>query len=278
MYAKQTIHARLLIILLAGTTAAKAIDTTGEIQVGDSAEKVRTALGEPRGSIHAGAYALLQFDRGRVELRDGVVASVDLVSDAEATARRLEQAEQYRAAQERQAELREQRRIEGLDVRDRATENAEFLAASGERQIEFWKNFRRSYPDVPVDAEHAAALARRDADRKKEETERRLAHMEQRVSDAEERARDAEEEAKDARRDARRRYVYYGQSYPVYGYPVVYPIGTNCSAYQPTYPITRYPYSHGYTQWGPGTTVHAATTYVAPTSYSSSGLRVNLRF
>ncbi len=268
---------RVAVLLLASTLACPFAPLANDITVGDSADRVREVLGEPRGSIHSGSYEMFQYDRGRVELRDGVVTNLELVTAEEAAVLKIERERQARELKERQAAQREQRRLEGLEIRDRALNNPDFLASSGTRQVEFWEDFHRRYPDVPVHAEYTAAAAKRDADREKAETERRLADMEKRVSDAEARAKEAEENAKDAQRDARdarRRVVYYP---PYYGYPVYTP-STNQSTYRPTYPTTVYPYSHGYSYWSTPTTVRPANSCATTTFGSSSGLRVNVSY
>ncbi|MCE9615713.1 MAG: hypothetical protein K8T26_15700 [Lentisphaerae bacterium] len=273
---------RLILFLTAGLTVATAL--AGDINVGDPAERVRTVLGEPRGHIRSGTYELLQYDRGRVEVRDGVVTQVTLVSAEEAATLKIEREQQYREAQARQAAKREQRRVEGLAARDRALANPDFLASSGERQVEYWSSFRGQYPDVPVDSEYAAALAKRDRERQEAETQQRLAAMEQRVSEAEQRARDAEQNAEEARRNAERRYVYVAP--PYYRYPTPYcppvPPQTNRTAWQPTYPATGWnadlPYTHGYTSWASPHYVVRPSSVCTPPPRPSPGMRVSVNF
>lgn len=192
------------LFLLAGAPA-----WAEDVVVGDSTEKVYSVLGTPRGAVRSGTLELLQFDRGRVEIRDGVVTEVELVSEEEARARQEERARQAAELRARREAWREQQRLAGIEARDRAIANPEFLASSGDRQVEFWDSFRRRFPDVPVESEYTAALAKRDREAEAAATERRLADMERRVADAEARAKQAEKDAEDAKRDSRRRQVYY---------------------------------------------------------------------
>ncbi len=182
-------------------------------QIGDSADTVRELMGSPRGSIRSETVELLQYDRGRITLREGQVTELDLVSATEAEQRRLErqrQAEERRYQQELQ---REHLRLAGIEARDRALRNPDFMASSGAHQAAFWESFRRRYPDVSVESEYAAALAKRDAQWQQAENDRRLAQMEARVRDAEAQARQAQNDARQAQRDSRRRQVYYVPPY-----------------------------------------------------------------
>ena len=227
---------------------AAAAELPAEILVGDSPAKVRAELGEPTGSIRAENYELLQFDRGRVEIRDGAVTRVELVSAEEASRLRMLREQEARDLKVRQEQERIQRKADGTEARDRALQNPDFLNSSGDRQVQFWEDFRRRYPEVPVGSEYAAALARRDADFAPVGGRTSSCPGEQRVADAEVRAENAERDAEEARRNSRRSYVYYGT--PIYyGQPACPPLRRNYT-YGPSYPRTGYPYSHGYSTWG----------------------------
>lgn len=224
---------RLPLLMLAATLLA-AVGWADDIQKGDSAARVQEVLGEPNASLRSGGYEILQYDRGRIELRDGVVTEATLVSEEEAVTLK---AERLRAAidrRERQAVAREQRRLEGLAERDRTLASADFLAASGARQAEYWETFQKRYPLVPIQPEYAAALAKRDDERKLAEADQRLANMERRLADAEQQAREAQDAAREAQQDRGRRYVTYLTpyvDYPYWGHPPVSAFGSGFPAY-----------------------------------------------
>ena len=75
-----------------------------EIEVGDARAFVIEILGEPEGRMGSEDYELLYFNRGQVELVNGKVTSVNLVSEAEAAKREavriMEAQERQRAADE----------------------------------------------------------------------------------------------------------------------------------------------------------------------------------
>lgn len=222
--------ATLLGLILLAVAPARAED----VAVGDPAEKVYSVLGTPRGAVRSGTLELLQFDRGRVEIREGVVTEVDLVSEEEARARQEDRARQAAELQAKREAYREQQLLAGIEARDRANANPEFLASSGSRQLEFWDSFRRRFPGVPVESEYTAALAKRDREAEAAATEKRLAEMERRVADAEDRAEQAEKDAEDAKRDSRRRQVYYLPPYVNVPYPYGYRTVSNPPGYTPS--------------------------------------------
>ena len=214
-----TATSKTLMIVLTLSIPIVPITVTGaELAIGDSLEAVQAILGNPRGSITSGTYQLLQFERGRVELRDGVVAKRDIVSVQEARARQIRRKQLAEARRIADAERRAQRYAEGMDARHRASASDDFEQLSGREQMNFWQRFRKRYPNVRVDIEYAAAVARDRRDVEDRKKERRLAEMERRIEDAEARARDAERQAEERVRRSRRTYVTYASPFiPVYG-------------------------------------------------------------
>lgn len=237
-------------------------------QIGDPAARVRELLGEPRGSIRSGTVEMMQYDRGRVVIREGVVAELELVSEEVATAQKLERARQAEDLQRARDLWREQQRVAGIEIRDRAVNSPEFQSSSGTRQVEFWTSFRRRYPDVPVDPEYTAALARRDSESAKAETDRRLASMELRVAEADARARQAEADAKQAERNNRRRYVYYA---PPYGGHYTYPVCPPTSSV----PRTSTPYIGGSYTYGTFGSPYVQRPSSIPTPASGMTIRLS---
>jgi hypothetical protein len=205
-----------LIVAVTLLTAVASFAASQDVKLGDTFASVKAALGEPRGFIKDSTYQLLQYDRGRVELHDGLVSSVNIVSEEEAERMRIKR---ERFAEERRlaaALRREQLRIEGLQALEQVRSDPEYDALSAEKQVAFWKSFKKRYPDVPLGEEYASALERHKLELEHQEMEQRIAALESRVREAESRADQAEWETS---RDNSRRYTFYS----AYTYPVYYP-------------------------------------------------------
>jgi hypothetical protein len=181
----------------------------GDMGVGASIEEVHAALGRPNGYIKVGAHEMLVYDRGRVELRDGLVTDFHLVSEEEARARKLERKRRRSERLAAERERREQLRVDGKALKQEKQSDPLFAALSARERLAFWRTFRKRYPDVDVDAEYAAALAERERELEQELLQRRVDALEQRVAAAEQRARRAEPEAAWAGSTSRRVYVNY---------------------------------------------------------------------
>jgi hypothetical protein len=189
-----------------------------EVEVGDTEAMVREALGPPMEYVRIGEESLLTYDRGKVELRDGKVTAVALVSAEEARAMRLQRKQEQN---ERTAVLAEQRRERisaGTALKERKLADPAFLAAPGSEQVAFWNGFRQSYPEVDIAAEYAQALARWQQEQDAAEQRERVAALERRVAAAEQRAREAELTA--ARAAAEGISVYATHYTPYVVYPV----------------------------------------------------------
>ena len=167
-----------------------------EIRPGDNLEQVRVTLGTPRGQAESGGRLLLYYERGEVELQDGVVTRVALLSrdahEAE-SARRAAEAQRLREADEiRRARLR----TEGEALKARQLADPDFRRASPARQVAFWEDFVRRYPDVPGHEELLLARLRfaeqQEQERKEAENTERLARLEARLAESEARALAAE--------------------------------------------------------------------------------------
>ncbi|MCX7590626.1 MAG: hypothetical protein N2255_03255, partial [Kiritimatiellae bacterium] len=179
-----------MIFLVAGYARAQ------EVKVGDDLETVVKVLGAPKGWIQAGSVQVYYYDLGRVEMKDGRVTRVELMTPEEA-ALLAEQREARLRQQEKELAARRRELVaEGMALKEKMLASPDFTNAPASFQVEFWKEFMTRYPDVPVEAEYATARARLAA----EEAERRLKELEQRVAEAENRARHAEEVADDRAR------------------------------------------------------------------------------
>jgi hypothetical protein len=195
-----------------------------EVNVGDSYEQVLSVLGPPQGTIKTDHYALLTYERGKVEFRGGKATLVSLVSPEEAVRRREEQARQEAEARRLAAIQREALRQEGLAVLAERRADPELMAQTPAIQVEFWRRFRAKYPDVDCKPEYAAALQQYEAEVAAQERDRQIqadmARLEDRVKDAEQRAAEAEERAQRAQRN----YYGTGYYYPGAWYTPAYPV------------------------------------------------------
>jgi PAS domain-containing protein len=172
-----------------------------DVPLGATLEQVRTTLGPARGQAEAADRLLLYYERGEVELQDGVVIRVALMPRAEfdaGAAQRAAEAQRLRDAQEiRRAELR----AEGEALKTRQLADPIFRGASPERQVAFWEDFSRRYPDVPASEELLLSRLQlgeeRDKQRKEAENAERLARLEARIVEAEARTVEAEQVARE---------------------------------------------------------------------------------
>ena len=178
----------------------------GEVSLGDSEQAVRDQLGVPSGYIRSGSYLLLIYDRGKVEFEDGEVVDFNLVSAEEARERKAQREQRRKELAEKRAAQRVSQRAEAVALKEKTLSDPVFMASSIEKQLEFWRSFRRKYPNVPVDAEYAAALAKRKEQQEELAAEERLLEMEKRVAQAEAEAEEARRDAEEGRRS--RRYIY----------------------------------------------------------------------
>jgi len=168
-----------------------------EIQPGDNLAHVRETLGAPRGQAESGGRLLLYYERGEVELQDGVVTRAALLSrdDHEAeTARRAAKARRLRDEREiNRARLT----TEGEELKARKLADPAFRSGSAAAQVAFWEDFSRRYPDVPGREELLLARLRlaeeNEAKRREAETAERIARLEARRAAAEARAAEAAE-------------------------------------------------------------------------------------
>ncbi len=161
------------LIIFAGSLAT----SHGDVAVGDTRETVMETLGEPEGKVEATGQEALSYDRGHVILRNGRVVSHSIVSE--------EEAQNRRAASDT---AREERREEGLALRERILEDPEFAESPRDR-LAYLEVFRQRYPDVDVGFEHAVAARQVEA-----EEQRELRELELRFVEAEKMAELAEEQ------------------------------------------------------------------------------------
>ncbi|HEY4302646.1 MAG TPA: hypothetical protein VGM73_17375 [Candidatus Didemnitutus sp.] len=167
------------LILLTGLGAAVA---GAEVKVGDSLSDVRQSLGASRGDLKIKQREILYFERGTVELQNGVVTRSELMSDSDFAAfTAKKQAADARAAAERDRVI-----AEGEAVKARKLVDGTFSATPFSYQVAYWQNFAVHYPGVSVADELALARSRlADQLNRQAATEERLADLESRMDNAE---------------------------------------------------------------------------------------------
>jgi hypothetical protein len=163
-----------------------------EVQRGDSLDHVRNTLGAPRGELSRGDIQVLVYDRGEVELRDGVVSKV-LLRSADEQAAYAQRAEEQNARARQENEARRARLLsEGEALKERKLADPNFVNAPASAQLSFWLDFARAYPEVPVADLLLSARNRVAAEYAADERRRRqdetIAALERRVAEAEARA------------------------------------------------------------------------------------------
>jgi hypothetical protein len=120
----------ILAVVLAGVLGVARANA--EIRLGDPVEKVRQELGEPSARMQSGGLEIMLFDRTRVEVRNGKVVGLRLVSqdeparvDAEASEAKLAELSARAAEAEREAKIAElERRIRRAEEEVRAARDA----------------------------------------------------------------------------------------------------------------------------------------------------------
>lgn len=195
-------------VMLVGLVAV-VLGARADVKVGDSRQQVIDELGVPQGEIAAGAYEMLTFERGKVELRDGKVAKLELVSVEQLERARELRAQAAVAAEKAAAEARLKRIAEGTEVRKRKLADSAFMLSTASERVSYWQGFKKLYPEIALGDEYTAALKELEQQlalqRVDREREAKVEDLERRVADAEARARQAEQQ--------RGSYVYTEYNY-----------------------------------------------------------------
>ena len=187
------------------------------VEVGDARSEVVAELGAPVGAITLADEELLYFERGSVRLRDGRVASVQLVTAEEARKRREIEAAAAARAAATAAAVAARRKAEGEAVLRAWLEDPAFRSAPLPEQVARWEEFARRYPEVQMAGYLSEVTRRVEELRAREEQERRIAMLEFRASQAEQAAAIARDQASrsSAYMMAPGRTVYYVQPWLV---------------------------------------------------------------
>ncbi|MFH0908468.1 MAG: hypothetical protein V1929_06880 [bacterium] len=176
----------LLVIALAATSFG------ADIRPGDRLEKVLAALGKPRGEVRAGSHLFLDYEQGKIELKSNVVVKADVMTAEEFLAYK-ESVEQARIETEKASAARVEA---GTRVRDGKLRDSVFIRSPAWHRFTYWRDFRKKYPEVDVEAylkaarqEHEKDVANKEADARAERE--RIAVEEKYASEAPQREAEA---------------------------------------------------------------------------------------
>jgi len=199
--------------------AALAASLSCAVETGWTRAEVVEELGRPDGLISSGGYELLSYERGDVELRDGVVVEYELMTPEELF--EFKHAEKIRMEEERRraAKRREERYRRGLELKQQMLNSPSYAEASGTRRVEILRRFHGRYPEVEIEELLLPAIEDKKREQAEAAEERRLAELEERVEKAEWRAQQAEWRASEAKLNAQNamRWGYWNQG-GYYGY------------------------------------------------------------
>lgn len=174
----------------------------GGIEKGMTRDEVVAELGGPSGLISAKDYELLDYERGRVELREGEVVSFHLISEEELERQREREAERKAAEARRKKKLRKRRYEEGMELKEKMFSSPKYLEKSGKEKVAVLKRFHSKYPRVDISELVDTALEQKKNESLIAEKKRRLDRLEKRVQEAEKKAQRAEWRAVQAESDA----------------------------------------------------------------------------
>ena len=174
-----------MLLLLAAPMLAHATD----VHPGDSLDDVQTALGMPNGHAQIDNSLTLFYDRGRVQLVDGKVTRLNLLSPEAFAAQQAQQ----KADDARNAQLRAQNTAEGQALKAQKLADPAFAAASPADQLSFWQIFSLRYPEVPSADAYNIALARQQEQLAAQEREREVTVQQQEIAAQQQRIADQQQ-------------------------------------------------------------------------------------
>lgn len=181
------------------------------LKIGDSAEKVKEVLGEPKGLMETSEFGIYYYKLGNVHLKAGKVSALNLISEQE-----------WNERQTAEAEARKARRIQGEEILQSIKEDPDFASLPAANRVAFWERFHRDYPDVDIYALQAQAKVEADLEKQKQQEQERIANLERRVRNAEQQANRAVQAVEKQKIENRNRVSY--RSPPVIYYPQPYVI------------------------------------------------------
>ena len=171
------------VLFFAATIAAAAI------KPGDTVATVRNELGAPRGELARGDTQILVYERGEVELRNGVVTKALLRTPEEQMAYAARMAEENERARQANDERRGRLAREGEALKARKLADPSFISAPASVQLTFWEDFARAFPDVSVSDQLLSARSRYAAEfaahRERRQQQEMIAELEERLATVE---------------------------------------------------------------------------------------------
>lgn len=220
MKAPILLAALLCALGLTSAQAAQASESTA-VELGQTDAQVIEALGKPIGTIELREKTLLLYPQGEVTLRQGLVAEIDLMSEAQF------EADQERLRREREEWLEQQERLaatrleEGESLRASKMQSRAFAALPAKDRVDYWRSFQSRYPEVDVSPQIASALESYQTELEELRSLQRIVELEARVAQAEKEAATARLETEKLREETERaeRSRNYGLRY--YTDPVI---------------------------------------------------------
>ena len=169
---------------------------------GHTTEQVIEHLGDPIGTIELREKTLLLYPRGEITLRNGIVASVDLLDPEEFEAEQAILREERAAWLLRQKRNLEKQKAQGEAIRTEKMQSPAFAALPAKERVDFWREFQIRYPQVEVDHQISAALESYQEEIAELRSQQRIAELEKRVAAAEKEAAEARLAAEKLRRES----------------------------------------------------------------------------
>lgn len=203
---KTVLHNRIRVGLSVAVLCGGVAVSASGVQPGDSREAVIREMGQPAGLLRAQDREWLSWPRGRVELKDGLVVAIDLLTPRELDAKLQREAAEAAAAQQAARERKQKQDEEGRQVFARLLSSETVREASPARQVALWEDFMRNYPGVDATEPYLAALSRLDKELARARDQEEMERLRAEAQAATWRALDAEREAQRAR--AVRYYTY----------------------------------------------------------------------
>ncbi|MFT5125850.1 MAG: hypothetical protein ACI9TH_002521 [Kiritimatiellia bacterium] len=130
------------------------------VQIGDNYEKVKAAYGKPTGQVYQGKLEIFIYPRGQVELQDGKVVKIKMLSEQVYNQKLVRKAERLRVERERDDAADGSNSTEGKAKLSDVLADPEFDQKPLIEQINYWRKFKRDYPGVDVDPFYREALER----------------------------------------------------------------------------------------------------------------------
>lgn len=197
------------LVLIAGSVTLTLAEEI--ISIGDSADRVLSILGKPRGKMGRGNSESWSYQRGVVRITDGRVTYVNIYSKEDAQAKEAERKAiiKNRAIVE-QSILEEKTKNNklGTEEKNAKLKDEEFLKLPPEEQLTYWNNFKLKFKEVDVSTEIAALTkqpAKEDEVKELSERETLLETIETKQTELD--ALIAEAKTKSAGRTYRLRYM-----------------------------------------------------------------------